>query len=920
MIQRCLHDIVPPAGSPFFSIRRIVRHAYRSSFGLLALLGLAALPLRAANFTVTTTADSGVGSLRDAISQANTDPDADTITFDPALTTGQVAFITIASGEMLIDSDLTITGPSANLLTVSGDNASRIFRINAGRAVAVSGMTMTAGMPGTFFAANGGAIENEGSLSIDACVFTGNSSGMNMFAQGGGAIHNGYGCTLAISRSTFTGNTTGLYNQGGGAILNNGDLAISASTFSGNYTGSENQGGGGAIFNDASVTIIDSTFTGNFTGTGINNYGSVISQYGGTSVKITNSTISGNTDDSGSSRSSAIANIYGSVVLVQSTVVGNAPAGLVNEGNNNPTYATAQLVNSIVAGNGAADITQNGPGGFSDNGANFIGEPGAVSLTFSTKTFASTNTTIDQVIDPLLADNGGPTQTHALVAGSPALNAGIDADAVNAAGAPLLNDQRDAGFPRKLGAVDLGAFEAPGAPKIAVADPDAALLETGAIVNWGGQILETTGATKTFTIKNTGGTALNITSVSVVGDDVDDFIVDAADLLTEVPATTGTTTLTVTFTPTALGARTTTLRIESDDADEGAFDIVLQGTGLAVPTRDFSAFTTGRHAADIDVLAGLIGTPTITVLTQPQFGTVTVVNGKIHFTPRGLLPNAGDSFTYLTDDGLGGIITGTIRIVNFTDISGEYDGLIKSSGKDTDGGRHRKSGHLRLSLSKTGAFTGALTFGGTKLNPVGQVNALRYSFMERFDSAGNATRIIQRLGLPPITFTLHFDAETRTITGTAAALDGITPFTSELALALRTPAGENAGTYPVQITPGFFITVLGNSNTPQTSGTASIRVAASGNVTIVGRLGDGAAFSTTAFLHDDLTFPLYAILYNGNAAARGSLRGSVPLLRQITVRAIAPPLEWFKPARPLDATFPMGFDIDAYVQFQMNAK
>ncbi len=117
----------------------------------LLILGVGAM---GATFVVTNTNDSGAGSLRDAINQANTNAQADTINFDPAFF-NVARTITLTSGEINITADdqvlngqtgrfVTINGPGANLLTISGNNASRIFLLGPGQNanVTMNGMTL----------------------------------------------------------------------------------------------------------------------------------------------------------------------------------------------------------------------------------------------------------------------------------------------------------------------------------------------------------------------------------------------------------------------------------------------------------------------------------------------------------------------------------------------------------------------------------------------------------------------------------------------------------------------------------------------------------------------------------------------------------------------------------------------------------
>src|SRR5262245_565297 len=106
-------------------------------------------------FHVTTLADGGPGSLRAAVARANAHPGADTIDSDSGLT-GTIA---LTGGELDLTDDLTITGPGADKLTVSGSNLSRVFQVEAGETVSISGLTIAGGNAGT---GNGGGIDNFG--------------------------------------------------------------------------------------------------------------------------------------------------------------------------------------------------------------------------------------------------------------------------------------------------------------------------------------------------------------------------------------------------------------------------------------------------------------------------------------------------------------------------------------------------------------------------------------------------------------------------------------------------------------------------------------------------------------------------------------------------------------------------------------
>src|SRR5262249_45108880 len=174
--------------------------------------------------TVTNNLDSGAGSLRAAIAFAHK---GDAINFAPSLV-GHT--ITLTSGELLLRRDVTIAGPGADKLTISGNHASRVFELSATLTpqVTLSGLTISDGV-GVFAAGSthkndgdGGAILNQGTLRIDNCTLSGNS------APGGGAIHNDG--TLTVVGSTLTGNSAGA----GGAIESFVTLTVSACTLSHN--------------------------------------------------------------------------------------------------------------------------------------------------------------------------------------------------------------------------------------------------------------------------------------------------------------------------------------------------------------------------------------------------------------------------------------------------------------------------------------------------------------------------------------------------------------------------------------------------------------------------------------------------------------------------------------------------------------
>jgi hypothetical protein len=277
---------------------------------------------------------------------------------------------------------------------------------------------------------SGGGIENGGTLMVSNSTLSGNS------ADSGGGIENGG--TLMVSNSTLSGNSaTGAYGFGGG-IDNGGTLTVSNSTLSGN-SGFV----GGGIDNGGTLTVSNSTLSGNsgFVGGGIDN--------GGT-LTVTGSTLSGNSLGGG---------IYTQgthpVTLTNVTLTANR-ASIIGGGGLDVNSGSPVLHNTLIAGNfrGATGTTAGDVYGPLDASGdyNLIGDgTGMTGLSdgVNGNIVGSAAAPIDPLLGPL-QDNGGPTWTHALLAGSPALNAGNPAQLGVA-------DQRGV---IRSGGVNIGAYQA----------------------------------------------------------------------------------------------------------------------------------------------------------------------------------------------------------------------------------------------------------------------------------------------------------------------------------------------------------------------------------------------------------------------------------------------------------------------------
>ncbi|MDX1991815.1 MAG: choice-of-anchor Q domain-containing protein [bacterium] len=224
-------------------------------------------PAQAATYTVTNLNDSGAGSLRQAITDANANPGANTITF------GVSGTIPLTS-TLGVDSTMTIDG-SGRSIVLNGNQFVRILQVMPGGNLTLNSLTLTQGFAGeggavhvsttstltinasTFFLnrsqINGSAIYNAGTLFINTSTFDSNQGGS--IGGDGGTIYIESG-TAQITASTFKDNT---HNVAGGAIFNgNGSLIITNSTFSGNSANF-----GGAVSNAGTTTIQSSTFVNN---------------------------------------------------------------------------------------------------------------------------------------------------------------------------------------------------------------------------------------------------------------------------------------------------------------------------------------------------------------------------------------------------------------------------------------------------------------------------------------------------------------------------------------------------------------------------------------------------------------------------------------------------------------------------------
>jgi hypothetical protein len=296
---------------------------------------------------------------------------------------------------------ITIQGPSPDQLTVRRDTGGnyRIFTVHGGITVGIGGLTIANGA----ISLAGGGISNSGTLTLINCTVSGNSVLGSI--SGGGIYNDGM---LTLDNSTVSDNSAA---SGGGGVFNNGALTLNSTTVSGNSSTS----GSGGIGNAGTLTLNQSTVSGNSGGA---RGGGGIRSGGTGTLTLNNSTVSGNSAGPGGT---------GGGIRIEEA-------------------GTLTARNTVIASN-TAPTAPDLSGNLGSQGYNLIG---------NTQGGSGFDPTDLLNMNPLLGslqDNGGPTQTMALLAGSPAIDAGDNT------GAPMW-DQRGPGFPRiEHGIIDIGAFE-----------------------------------------------------------------------------------------------------------------------------------------------------------------------------------------------------------------------------------------------------------------------------------------------------------------------------------------------------------------------------------------------------------------------------------------------------------------------------
>jgi CSLREA domain-containing protein len=471
----------------------------RRSAWLAALVSTVALlpsPAAAAPLLVTTTADTNDGvcdancSLRDAVVRANTDSAEDVITLPAGAfaITGNRGEDAAATGDLDVTKPVIVRGAGPGTV-IDAAGADRIFDIRMPVSFTLENATLTRGDPGPDDGARGGAIAdatNGGALLIRGVAFTENRAVPSAVSGLGGAIF-AVGVNTTIEDSSFTANRTGGVgpNGFGGAVATQSvaSLTVRDSTFIQNVAGGEgSRGSGGALYSSAqgSINVERSLFSGNRAGGGAGGDGfggALLIDSSGGPTTIARSTLTGNQagpQDAGFG-GAMILRANGTEVI-NTTISGNSASGpgfaghggaILNETSAPPGL---RLSSSTISGNvSGTDPDDVGGVEFSGrpttarntiiamNGGSDCDAPIQTSEGNNLESGSACGFTAagdQQGKDPLLgplADNGGPTPTQALLAASPARNAG------STTGCPA-EDQRGTARPQE-DVCDIGAFE-----------------------------------------------------------------------------------------------------------------------------------------------------------------------------------------------------------------------------------------------------------------------------------------------------------------------------------------------------------------------------------------------------------------------------------------------------------------------------
>lgn len=671
-----------------------ITYTVNDSFGASNIATFSVTVAELPGLVVTTTVDpgsptDGQTSLREALAHAATLSGPQTITFSDGTANGAVNFhdgtartITLGGTELAITSSVIIAGPGAEVLALSGGQQSRVLNFEAGVVATLRGVKVTDGKNTARDNGYGGGIFNAGTLRVENCVISGNTTAPTTLSgsaasYGGGIYSNG---PLTLIQSTVAGNESthpqgielNTYNVQGAGIWCGANLEVTGTTISDNEAalsgGTGDIHGGGIYFAGIRMTVVNSTISGNsvIVASGVTggHGGGVFVREG--MADFIQCTMAGNSARSGGGVALGASILQQNVRFRSCVIAGNLSTS---------TPGTSRYSPEVYPYHTSL-------------GYNLVGD--------SSNSFGWIAT---DILDPAggaklgpLQNNGGLTLTHPLLAGSPAIDAGDPAFDPNAFDPALTTDQRGTGFQRVVKAaaavgaarVDLGAFEVQQVvvPEIAIfngvstllADERADGMDTAA---FGDQAVNTPSTARTFTIQNTGTDVLVLGTLVLAGDDAAHFTLTqpaAMELLPE-----ETTTFTVAFAPSSVGVKTARVEVPSNDAGTALFRIPLSGTGTAggPAAEPVDVVVSGRFMLPSE---GLLGGGR---LLRPLTGVINQA-GRVALRVMGQTGTGG--ITSSSDSLLLSDVSGSLRVVAreetmvrvspWQTLTGGFDGLL----------------------------------------------------------------------------------------------------------------------------------------------------------------------------------------------------------------------------------------------------
>jgi nitrous oxidase accessory protein NosD len=361
------------------------------------------------------------------------------------------------SGNLIVAKDVTLRGVNSASTTIQGSGSDRVIRISAGYTVTIQHVTITGGNQTGYTSGGGGGIRNSGNLTLSHSVVTGNYG-----EPKGGGLSNDSSATLEVFRCTIAGNSTyhaGETGLGGGGIYNSGTLTVSETTISENTAddGTSKQDRGGGVFNHDGVMLLERVTINGNSATGVG--GGVNSNLSSGSTTLINVTIYDNTADGGAGLALSGGASGGTTTINNSTIVGNTATTTYGTKAALLVYAPLSISNTLIDDNTTYDCSGE-PGTYVTSGG--------YNLTHWTNcglTATGDQQGADADLGPL-QDNGGWTDTIALLPGSPGIDEGNPATPGSGGSACAAEDQRDwirpiDGDDDSTARCDIGAYEAP---------------------------------------------------------------------------------------------------------------------------------------------------------------------------------------------------------------------------------------------------------------------------------------------------------------------------------------------------------------------------------------------------------------------------------------------------------------------------